>query len=72
MLHLGNIVDAVEHTGGDKPFDGFFKVPRPAALPDSAVDKLFIGFGKLGDDAADTIRMRPLFTFPLCLEKSFS
>ena len=53
MPHLGDIVNAVQHTGGDQPFDRLIKVPGPAALPDSAVGKLLVGFGQLGDNAAE-------------------
>ena len=42
MLHLGDIVDAVQHSGRDQPLDGLFKVPGPAAFPDSSIHELLV------------------------------
>ena len=53
MLHPGDIVDAMDHTGGDKPFDRLLKISGPAALTDSPVHELLVGFGKLRNDAAE-------------------
>ena len=52
MLHLGNIVDAIEHACGHKPLDRFFKIPCSAALPNSSVHKLLVRFRKLRYDAS--------------------
>ena len=53
MLHFGDVVDAVQHSRRDQPLNRLLKITGSAALPHSAVDKLLIGFGKLGDDAAE-------------------
>ena len=53
MLHLGNIVDAIEHSGRDQPFDRLFKVTRSGALTDSSVHEFFVGLGKLRNNAAE-------------------
>ena len=53
VLHLGNVVDPVQHSSRNEPFDGFFKVPCPAAFPDSAVHEFFVGLCKLCNNAAE-------------------
>ena len=53
MLHFRNIIDAVEHSCGNKPFNRLFKITRSAALADSSVHKLFVRFRKLCDNAAE-------------------
>jgi len=53
MLHLRDIVDTVQHPGGDQPLDGLLKVPGPAALPDSSIHELLIGLCELSHNAAE-------------------
>ena len=53
ILHLGDIVDAVQHPGGNQPLDGFLKVPGPAVLPDGSVHGFLIGLCQLCYDAAE-------------------
>ena len=53
MLHLGDIVDAVQHSGRDQPLDGLFKVPGPAAFPDSSIHELLVGLCELSHNAAE-------------------
>lgn len=53
MIQLGDVVNPVEHTGGDEPFDRFFKVARPRPFFDRAVHELFVRLGKLSDNAAE-------------------
>ena len=53
VLHFGNIVDSVQHSGRNEPLNGFFKVPCSATFPDSAVHKFFIGLCKLRNNAAE-------------------
>lgn len=53
VLHLGDIINPVQHPGGHQPLDGLLKVPGPAALPDGTVHEFLVGLGQLGDDAAE-------------------
>ena len=72
MFHLGDIVDPVQHPSGDEPFYRFLEVSGTASFPDSAVHELLIGLASWETILRKTIRIRPLLTLPLCLEKSFS
>ena len=53
MLHLRDIVDAIQHPGGDQPLDGFLKITRSAALADSSVHKFLVWLCQLGHNAAE-------------------
>lgn len=52
MFGLGDVVDAVDESGADEPFDGFFKFSGAGAFFHGAVDKLFVWLCELGDEAA--------------------
>ena len=53
MLHLGNIADAAEDSCRNEPFDGLFKITRPAARAHGAVHELLVRLGELGNDASE-------------------
>ena len=69
MLHLGDIVDTVQHTGRNKPFNRFFKITRSSAFPDSPIHELLIGFGKLCNDAAKDHENAPAVDLAIVLGK---
>ena len=67
MLHFGDIIDTVQHSRRNQPLDRLLKITSPTALPHSAVDELLIGFGKLGNNAAEDHQYPPAVDLAIVL-----
>ena len=53
MLWLGNIINAVKHTGRNQQLNGVLILPRPRSILDAAVNELLIALGKLRNNASE-------------------
>ena len=67
VLHLGNVIDAVQHPGRNEPFDCLLKNLAPTVRA-RRIQTFRFGLASCATTPRKTIRMRPLLTLPLCLE----